>query len=115
MPGVASVTCIPPEMAKAAGGWEHKRVLAVDDICDTGASFAALAHKFVELSAAAGLKDGPEVRRAAVAWKPGKMAVFKPHWWVKEYENGDWVVFPHEFTGLSEAEVQDKTAAEEEA
>ena len=100
-------------MAAAAAGWERKRVLVVDDICDTGATFSAPAGKLEEVFTAAGLLDGPEVRRAVVAWKPSKMAVFKPHWWVNEYENDDWVVFPHEFTGLTEAEVQEKIAAED--
>lgn len=112
--GEAKVLDFPEYVKQSyiAGGW--KRVLIVDDICDTGSTFSALENAFVKYLY--GLKDAYEFdrRRAVIAWKPEKHAIFKPSWWIKEFSNDTWVVFPHEFVGLTDQEVFCKKVIEQD-
>jgi len=76
------------------------RVLAVDDVFDTGRTAEAVRAKFSAL--------GADVKIACVHWKPGKNETAgKPDYF--EIEDGDgWIVFPHELCGLSPCEIDSK-------
>lgn len=80
-------------------------VLIVDDICDTGKTLTAV-KKTLDAFALRAV-DGTiltvdtdimsfKYRTACLYWKPNKSDVM-PTWWIKEVENDDWIVFPHEF------------------
>lgn len=73
------------------------RVLIVDDVFDTGQTAKAV---FEKLPAA-------DARFAAVYWKPEASKVsFVPDYYVETRDS--WLVFPHELSGLSSAEVAAK-------
>lgn len=95
-----------------SGNW--KRVLVVDDICDTGKTFSAFEHSVVLNFYNLSKSYEFETRRATIAWKPEKHATFKPDWWIREFSNDTWVVFPHEFVGLTDQEVFCKKVIEQD-
>ncbi len=73
-------------------------LLLVDDVVDSGNTLAAL------LDALASAAPSLDVRLAAPWFKPERLQVdVQPHYWL--HETSDWLVFPHELMGLSEAEV----------
>ena len=76
------------------------RVLVVDDVFDTGKTAAAMKKR---LDAA-----GAEMRMACVYWKPLKNTTdLKPDYFVRDL-GLEWIVFPHELEGLSDAEIAEK-------
>lgn len=76
------------------------KVLVVDDVFDTGKTAAAVKAK---IDAA-----GAEMRMACVYWKPEKNTTdLKPDYFVRD-AGLDWLVFPHEIDGLSDAEIAEK-------
>ena len=78
------------------------RLLVVDDVFDTGRSIAA----FIEALAQRCRHNMPrDVRVATVYYKPSRNETERtPDFFVHECE--DWLVFPHELCGLSEAEIR---------
>ena len=77
-----------------------ERVLAVDDVFDTGKTAAAV-HDVLR-----GL--GVELRLAAVYWKPdANKTSFKPDYIARRLP-ADWIVFPHEMDGLTPDELEEK-------
>lgn len=48
------------------------------------------------------------MRMACVYWKPAKnQTALKPDYYVKDI-GSDWIVFPHEIEGLTDAEIGEK-------
>ena len=80
---------------------EH-RLLVVDDVFDTGRSIAAF---LGELRARCGPAMPQTVRIATAYWKPSaNRTALRPDYFVHMTE--EWLVFPHEICGLSEAEIR---------
>ena len=76
------------------------RVLAVDDVFDSGRTAAAV---LGELS-----RRGADGRLACVYWKScANTTSLTPDYFVRDV-GGDWIVFPHEIDGLTPAEIQEK-------
>lgn len=77
-------------------------LLVVDDVFDTGRSIKA----FLDELALRCRHNMPRtVRIATVYYKPARNRTdLKPDFFVHEVD--DWLVFPHEITGLSEAEIR---------
>ena len=76
------------------------KVLVVDDVFDTGKTAAAVKRRFDAL--------GVEMRFGAVYYKPEKNVTdIVPDYWVRDVGR-EWLVFPHEIEGLSEAEIAEK-------
>lgn len=76
-------------------------LLIVDDVFDTGRSVDALIHQIKQQSA---LNDESDIRVACAWYKPEKRLVdLKPDYYVHKSE--EWLVFPHELTGLSKDEI----------
>ena len=96
-------------------------VLAVDDIYDTGKTMCAVKKTFDNFALesndstifSAGILSF-NFRTACVCWKPSKSSLASPNWWIREVEDDVWTVFPHEFTGLTEEELENKAEAEED-
>lgn len=84
------------ENANADGG-----LLIVDDVFDSGRSIHALKTKLQELMR---LNMPTDVRIACPYYKPKNTAVeLKPDYFI--HESDDWLVFPHEVSGLSQQEL----------
>jgi hypoxanthine phosphoribosyltransferase len=80
---------------------EH-RVVVVDDVFDSGRSVAAVLH---QLAARCRLNTPRDIRIATVYWKPRRnQTALRPDWFI--HETDDWLVFPHEICGLTEAEIR---------
>lgn len=80
---------------------EH-RLLVIDDVFDSGRSIEAF---LAELAARCRHNMPRDVRIATVYWKPRRnRTALRPHFFVHECD--DWLVFPHEICGLSEAEIR---------
>ena len=78
------------------------RVVVVDDVFDTGRSIAAVSH---ELHARCGHNTPREIRIATVYWKPHRnQTALRPDWYI--HQTDEWLVFPHEVCGLTEAEIR---------
>lgn len=76
------------------------KVLVVDDVFDTGKTAVAVKRKMDAI--------GVDMRMACVYWKPEKnKTVMSPDYFVRDV-GGRWIVFPHEISGLTEAEVSEK-------
>jgi len=76
-------------------------LLIVDDVFDTGMSVEAV---IVELSKRARLNMPDEIRIATPWYKPSKNKTGRvPNYFI--HETAQWLVFPHELTGLSDEEV----------
>ena len=83
---------------------EHEHsVLIVDDVFDRGRSIEAIINELRRLTR----RNMPENIRVATVWyKPERnVTQLKPDYFV--HETGQWLVFPHELDGLSEAEVRE--------
>ncbi|PXA84829.1 hypoxanthine phosphoribosyltransferase [Nostoc sp. 3335mG] len=78
------------------------RLLIVDDVFDTGRSIEA----FIDALASRCRRNMPEeVKVATVYFKPRRNETDRrPDFFVRETE--DWLVFPHELTGLSTDEIR---------
>lgn len=77
------------------------RLLLVDDVFDTGRSIEAFLR---ELKARCRHNMPTDVRIGTVYWKPARNKTeLKPDFYVHQCD--DWLVFPHELLGLSEAEI----------
>ena len=76
------------------------KVLVVDDVFDTGKTAAAVKARIDSV--------GAEMRMACVYWKPEKnKTTLKPDYFVRDV-GLDWIVFPHEIEGLTDAEIVEK-------
>lgn len=76
------------------------KVLIVDDVFDTGKTAAAVKERLDKI--------GAEMRMACVYWKPKKnLTTITPDYFVQDV-GLDWLVFPHEIEGLSDAECREK-------
>ena len=79
------------------------RLLVIDDVFDSGRSIEAF---LGELRARCRHNMPQTVAIATVYWKPLRnQTALKPDFWV--HETDDWLVFPHELCGLSEAEIRE--------
>lgn len=77
-------------------------LLVVDDVFDSGKSIEAFLN---ELANRCRLNMPRTVRIATVYYKPARnRTALKPDFFV--HETDDWLVFPHEIAGLSEAEIR---------
>ena len=77
-------------------------LLVVDDVFDSGKSIEAFLH---ELAKRCRLNMPRTVRIATVYYKSARNRTdLKPDFFV--HETNDWLVFPHEITGLSQAEIR---------
>lgn len=82
----------------------HERVLLVDDVWDTGHSFASILEA---LRTELGPRLPRDIRTAAPYFKPGKSQVAgAPDYCV--HHNDAWLVFPHEMCGLPDEVVAAK-------
>lgn len=80
------------------------RLLIVDDVFDSGRSIEAV---FDVLRVKCGKNFPHDARVATVFYKPARNQTgLTPDYFVHESE--DWLVFPHEFCGLSESEIAAK-------
>jgi hypoxanthine phosphoribosyltransferase len=78
------------------------RLLIIDDVFDSGRSIRAFLH---ELKLRCRNNMPGEIRIATVYYKPSRNRTeLKPDFYVHETE--EWLVFPHEIDGLSEAEIR---------
>lgn len=76
------------------------KVLVIDDVFDTGKTAKAVKARIDA--------TGAEMRMACVYWKPEKNRTdLKPDYFVKNVGT-DWIVFPHEIEGLTQAELEEK-------
>jgi len=77
------------------------RLLIVDDVHDSGLSIDALIQRIKQ---ECGTEAPQEIRFASAYYKPERSKVdFTPDFYVKE--SNDWLVFPHELSGLSTEEL----------
>lgn len=78
------------------------RLVIVDDVFDSGRSIEATLR---ELSARCGFNTPRDIRIATVYWKPARNRTqLKPDYFV--HQTDEWLVFPHEICGLTEAEIR---------
>ena len=78
-----------------------ERILAIDDVFDTGRTAEALFAKLRPL--------GLDLRLATVYWKPERNATsMKPDYFVRDV-GSEWIVFPHEIEGLTNEEILEKS------
>ena len=78
------------------------RLLVIDDVFDSGRSIEAF---LSELRTRCRHNMPRTVGIATVFWKRARNQTdLKPDFWV--HETDDWLVFPHELCGLSEAEIR---------
>jgi hypothetical protein len=78
------------------------KVLVVDDVFDTGKTAQAIKDKISRLGI------DVDMRMAMVYWKPNKnRTAIKPDYYVRNLDD-QWIVFPHELEGLTEAEIAEK-------
>ncbi len=78
------------------------RLLVIDDVFDSGRSIEAFLRELAERCR----HNMPrEVKIATVYYKPSRnQTQLKPAFYV--HETDEWLVFPHEINGLSEAEIR---------
>lgn len=73
------------------------RVLVVDDVFDTGLTIDAVLSRLAQ--------QGVEVRSACVYWKrANNRTSIAPDYYVRD-QGREWLVFPHEITGLEPREI----------
>jgi len=78
------------------------RLVVVDDVFDSGRSIEAFLR---ELKARCRHNTPREIRIATVYWKPTRnKTTMRPDYYV--HETDEWLVFPHEICGLTEAEIR---------
>ena len=78
------------------------RLLVIDDVFDTGRSVEAFLR---ELTARCRHNTPETIRIATAYYKPSRnQTALRPDYFVHETE--EWLVFPHEICGLSEAEIR---------
>ena len=79
----------------------NDRLLIVDDVFDSGRSVDALIKAIRKQSR---LNTPAEIRVACPWYKPTKNSVqFEPDYYL--HESAEWLVFPHELSGLEGAEI----------
>ena len=77
------------------------RLLIVDDVFDSGRSVDALIKAIRKQSR---LNTPAEIKVACPWYKPSKNSVkFEPDYYL--HESAEWLVFPHELSGLESAEI----------
>jgi len=64
---------------------EGRRILVVDDICDTGATLLKLQNVFSDLGAT-------EIKSAVLIHRKVESSVFTPNWSAFQYQGADWFV-----------------------
>lgn len=79
-----------------------ERVLFVDDVFDTGKTAAAVRERMRGV--------GADARLACVYWKPEMNRTGLSPDYFAEDVGGDWLVFPHEMSGLTADELREKDA-----
>lgn len=80
------------------------RLLIVDDVFDTGNTFAAV---LAELKRRARANTPDDIRIAAPWFKPTRNETdLTPDYFL--YETSEWLVFPHELDALTREEMQDR-------
>ena len=78
------------------------RLLVIDDVFDSGRSIEAF---LGELRTRCRHNMPETIAIATVYWKPARnQTTLKPDFWV--HETDDWLVFPHELCGLTDAEIR---------
>lgn len=78
------------------------RLLIVDDVFDSGRSLEAI---LAELARRCRRNLPADIRIATVYYKPARnRTALKPDYFVRETDQ--WLVFPHELQGLTEAEIR---------
>ncbi len=83
-----------------------ERLLIVDDVFDSGRSIAAILSQLAQQSALSSKPYPTEVKIACPWYKPSRNVTDNtPDYYLHTTE--DWLVFPHELVGLSEAEIID--------
>jgi hypoxanthine phosphoribosyltransferase len=81
---------------------KDSKILLVDDIFDTGRTMEAIIKKFESHFDIANL---PDIKIATIFFKPKMNKTnLKPDFYVRKTEQ--WVVYPHELTGLTQEEIQ---------
>jgi len=81
------------------------RLLLVDDVFDTGHTMVAIVDEIHRRAR----RNTPEIRIATIYYKPQRNeTALTPDYWVVETD--EWIVFPHEIEGLTEAEIRAKGA-----
>jgi uncharacterized protein len=85
------------------------RLLIIDDVFDSGRSIEAF---LKELRSRCRANTPADIRIATVWYKPGRnQTALKPDYFI--HESDEWLVFPHEIDGLTEAEIRvNKPAAD---
>jgi len=82
---------------------KHSRVLIVDDVFDSGRSIEAILERLKQET-----KDNypTEIKVACPWFKPARnQTKLSPDYFIHQTDN--WLVFPHEIVGLSDAELKD--------
>lgn len=79
-----------------------EKVLFVDDVFDTGKTAAAVRERMRGIAA--------DARLACVYWKPEMNRTSLSPDYFAEDVGGDWLVFPHEMSGLTPDELREKDA-----
>ncbi len=78
------------------------RLLVIDDVFDSGRSIEAF---LKELRVRCRANTPADIRIATVWWKPARnQTALKPDYFI--HQSNDWLVFPHEIDGLTEAEIR---------
>lgn len=78
------------------------RLLIIDDVFDTGRSIQAV---LAELRSRCRANTPADIRIATVWYKPARnQTTLTPDFFIHQSE--DWLVFPHEIHGLTEAEIR---------
>jgi hypoxanthine phosphoribosyltransferase len=76
----------------------HKMMI-VDDICDSGATFAMIVENLENLTSKTAGKEHMKNLRSAVLWNNVNQDVFEPDYVGQEIsrvEDGRWIIFPYE-------------------
>lgn len=89
------------QMATLLAG--HSRVLLVDDVFDTGRTFQAVVKALHTIAG-----NGSLTVKLATPWfKPANnVTVLEPDYYL--HTTSDWLVFPHELDGLTDAQLEHK-------
>lgn len=84
---------------------DNETILVIDDVFDRGVTLNAIKEKLEERLAD---RNGT-VLLGALYYKPENSTVsIAPDYYFKTYRGEDWLVFPHELTGLTKDELRHK-------
>jgi hypoxanthine phosphoribosyltransferase len=83
------------------------KILVIDDIFDRGKTLLAIKTKLQAALKAEGLS--PQLQFAALYYKPENVMVdMVPDFHYKTFASAEWIVLPHELSGLTKAELAQK-------